>query len=156
MSDIITNIIYAICGFFLGGFVTYKFRIRRYKRAKFIDACIEFREPFLDMLIFLDESRDKINAFERVIAQPVRISDFIEKNLAFQEIAYTIFLPYLSDSQKIKLKEAWQDYKYPNKKSDLEGAFNRFSVYRVRLAEEPRVRKLVRDKINKLLEFAKY
>ena len=57
------------------------------------------------MLIFLDESRDKINAFERVIAQPVRISDFIEKNLAFQEIAYTIFLPYLMIPKKLNSKK---------------------------------------------------
>lgn len=155
MSNIITNIVWGISGFIIGGFLTYKFRVLWYKRTKFIDACIEFNKTFLKSRIYFSETNNKGSIVEEIAYGTPSISDFIESQITIQEEAYFSLLHYFRGRKRKRFEKAWQNYAHPNNDSPFKKALNRFSVYRVKRSEQNEVRKLVKNKIDKLLNFTK-
>ena len=132
MSDPVNNILYAVGGFIIGGFITYIYRIFWYKRTKFIDAGITFRNAFIDILIFLEES-DKSSVTEKVLNKTI-FSHFIERNIKIHERAYFNFFPYLGIINKRRIRIIWEDYANPKKNNPLltlseSASLNRYTAY---------------------------
>lgn len=125
----------------------------------FLSAAKDFRETFIDMLIFLTESKDKISFIDKMLGySQASALEFIQHNIGLQEKAFIKFSNYLRGSKLESAKKAWQDYADPNYKegeTNLSDSFRRIIAYRTKnTEEEQKVRQIIRDKINLLLSFA--
>jgi hypothetical protein len=152
---IFTAIISGASSYFVGGWIGKNNLRDQY----FLIAVKEFRDAFTDMLIFLDESRDKVSLIEKVLGYSQDSAlEFIQQNVAVQEKAFVKFSSYLKKPKLDDVKKTWQDYANPNYKdgeTNLSDSFRRIIAYRSKNSlEEQKVRQTIRDKINALLSFA--
>lgn len=125
----------------------------------FLVASKEFRDTFIDMLVFLDESRDKVSLIGKMLGYNQDSAfEFIQHNIAVQEKAFVKFSGYLKGSVLDNAKSAWRAYANPNYKGNdesLSDNFRRLIAYKTtNSVEEQKIRAIIRDKINVLLSFA--
>jgi hypothetical protein len=141
MSNIITNILYAIGGAIFGGFVTYWSQIFWYKRTKFIDASVKFKDAFTECIHWL-----KYDAVSDSIRTPGKLKDFHNRHLD----AINSFRSYLSINEQKRYNTVCE--KFYNKKD------NHYYAGYSGLDETPQKesREIVLNVIYELFAFAKY
>lgn len=158
LTDTQIKFIIAISTLILGGFIGFYFGRKNIRYQHFLLASAEFRKVFVDMIAFLEKSRDESIIIDKLLSDTDSTYDFIVKNIDTQKRAYINFSHYLGRINRNRFSKAWEDYANPKHK-DKQGIFDwvsRISVYRVNeFSKEKDVRELVRKKINKLLSFAK-
>ena len=125
----------------------------------FLNAASDFRETFVDMLIFLNPNRDKISLIDTLLGYNQDSSlKYIQHNISLQEKAFVKLSGYLKGSKLEDAKKAWQDYAYPNYKkgeTNLSDSFQRIIAYKSRNSDdEIKIRNIIRNKINILLSYA--
>jgi len=140
MSDPITNILYAVGGFIFGGFVTYEYRIWWYKRTKYIDACIEFRDAFSDFIHWLNH--EAIKSSESVFGK-LHMTEISKR----QEEAIKKFRSHLKPTKQLEFDGACIKFYSEKNNHRYEGYAN---------LDRIESRKLALENINELLRFAKY
>lgn len=155
MSSAMINALYAIGGFIVGGYVSFRYKVWLYKRTKFIDACIEFKAAFTEMLLFIDIKNDPKPISEMINAQE-RIYAFIVRDIPIEERAYIKFCGFLKKRKRKKFEKVWEEYTNPGN-NNLSEIMNRVLKYRTKtLKEEVKIRADVRKMIKDILRFAEY
>ena len=153
---IITTIVSGIVSFIVGRYVGRK----NLRYQNFLSTSAEFRDVFIDMQIFLDES-DKSPVFDKISSEHISVCEFIERNIKTQENVFIRLEPHLWFIKRRCFRKVWEDYANPKDKNPIvtlnkSASLNRYVAYNAtNPSEEREKRKLVRKKMKKLLKFAK-
>jgi hypothetical protein len=100
--DIFIGFLYGICGSLVGGLIAHFLAKDREKREAFNKAAASFRSSFTIEVRLIEESTINTNFIEMFSNAYIRHYNAIIR-----------FIPYLSESDRIKAKEAWENHCYP-------------------------------------------
>lgn len=160
--DVFIGFLYGICGSLLGCLAAHFLGKDREKRTAFNKAASSFRSAFTEEI--------------RIIEKSTIETDFIELfNQAYARHYNAVieFLPYLSESERTEIKEAWENHCYPKGLDGYERQLSsaKFLHYahhqwvemingKPKILEEHEVsfersKRLVKTNIDKILSFAK-
>ncbi len=100
--DIFIGFLYGICGSLVGCLAAHFLGKDREKRATFNRAAAIFYGAFANEIRLIEESTVNTNFIEMF-----NLSYIMHYNAIFR------FLPYLSESERAKIKKAWENHCYP-------------------------------------------
>lgn len=159
LEKMIIVVITAFCSGIVSYFIGRNVGRNNLRYQNFLNAATEFRNTFLDMIVFLDESHDTISIIEKILGfNQESALEIIQHNIDNQERAYIKFRHYLKGTQRDDFIKAWKEYASPNyeKNEDtFSDSFRRIIEYKKsNPAKELKVRKIIRERINVLLSYA--
>lgn len=142
---ICSAIIGAITGTLIGWFVSW----RIIKSSEYHKACVRFRSAFVDTKL-------NINNIKNPTVINSKIVNIIEAGFFEQEKAIIMFEPYISKRCRIKLNEAYQEYKKPfSKNRDVHNIAIYFGYEKSGYTPEE-AKQLAINNIEKIISFAKF
>lgn len=149
MTEWLIGIIGIIVGTILGWFGSLKVA----RRQEFYRACAEFRKSFIDEILFL---KKRISSS---MSSPT--TEILKAAYSKHEKAIERFLPYLSKSKRIKLREAYKRYREPYP-TDIFPGEESFRIYNLTKEEMSKAggensgRELALKNLNAILKFAEF
>jgi hypothetical protein len=138
-------IIGAIPGAIFGWFANYHIS----KIGEFHKACIEFRKPFVNTKIKINNMQTNNIGFDKIIS--IIQAGFIE-----QERTIELFKPYISKRKRDKLKEAYEEYKNPYNKNRDHRHINYYFEFSNSGYSKEEARQLAINNIENIINFAKF
>jgi len=136
-----------------GGILAHIFSERRDRLKEFNHAVAEFRNAFLEQVLFLkDEISDEFKPAEYT----TDIYTFLTTRIVDSIKAIELFKLHLSNAEKIGIKQAWNNYCYPNGTPETPDERKDFPFIDYRIPEYIDSKHIALQNLLSLLSFAKF
>jgi hypothetical protein len=143
----ISTILAGFGGAVLGSVITYRTSNNLIRRQEFNNAATQFKKTFFNTVNFLETGADR---GDKNITTS-NVYDFLStRQFDHIEAIYNL-KSFLSKSENIAFEKTWKEYRYGNN----EKAYEQYSIIQLEQGVEV-ARKCALEKLNKILNFAKF